>query len=587
MVALLTVSVTGCKFPYPGDVVEDATRTDGGNVDTGVDVDASAGRSIGGAVTGLWTGGLITLHLQAGAVMEDLTAGATEPFAFSQRVPDGTTYVVTVADDGPDHDCAVANGNGRVMGADVTDLSVTCTNLVPHSLAISSAVPFAFDPRVTHYPLPASLLQQDVSAMVTGPTLTAVAVAGTPATLAQWSAPAVISPGQSTIPVDIAKGAISRRYELAFDRGSQPIAEARYARASNPGNGDGFGIAVAASADYVAVGAWYEDSSSTAGTDEGTTDSGAVYLFHRDGQEWTFSQRLKGSAITRTRYFGYSLALDGSVLVVGAYGEDARGADAGAAYVFRLVGAQWAEEQRLTASDGRAGDEFGFSVAVSGNVIAVASPFRETSPGSGMASGTIYTFHRSGTSWIEESPSLRPQASGLHGWRLALDGDALAVGAMLHDPIYVYRRSQNTWLRENLPAVTGASIDLDHDVLAVGQPFTGTPGAVRIFTRTGGAWNETGLLQAMPATGGTLLGTHVSLHGDLVATSDTSSAAYLFHRVGGSWLPLQTVAVSSPASSTFTVPNVALTGNALVVGSNEDGGPGNALPGSGTAWIFR
>jgi hypothetical protein len=543
-------------------------------------------RTVGGQLTGLWTGAVATLHLRAGAIDEDLVVGADQPFVFASRLLDGATYTVSIADDGPDHDCAISNETGRVMGGDVSDVTVACTNLIPHSLAISSAVPFVFDPRVTQYPLAVSLVQQEVSVLVAGPTLTLATLAGQPVTVGSMSPPAAIAPGQSTVQVAIAKGTISQRYDLGFDRGAQPITEAAYARASNPGADDGFGVATAASADWVAVGAAWEDSSTSAGVDNGAPDSGAVYVFRRGGDTWSGSQRVKGSAITTTRQFGHALAIDGDVMVVGADGDDARGIDAGAAYVFRRAGGLWLEEARLTASDAQAGDQFGFSVAVSGDLIAVSAPFRQQPAGSGTSAGTIYTFQHNGTSWAPQ-PLLPVRLGSVYGWRIAMDRDVLAVAGLVRDRVFVYRRSGGAWVAEPFPDVSGSAVDVDRDVIAVGQPIPNTPGTVRIVARSGGAWTETAQLVPIPASGGTAFGNNLAIRGDLLVTSDTFTHAYMFQKVGGTWVPLPRLMPSGSPVLTAGAPKVDIAGNSVVVGNFGDGGPGNAMPGSGTAWIFR
>ena len=312
----LASAASACKFPPPEDVPDDAG-------------DDAAGRAVGGATTGLWTGAAITLRLQAGDVDETVTASAAEPFAFTHRLADGTSYLVSVVDDGPDHDCTVTNGSGRIDGADVRDLAVACTNLVPHGVAISTPVPFTFDPRVTRYPLAVSILQQEVSVTVTGATLTSAKVAGQPVTLGQPSPPVPLGPGMTTIDVDVVKGPISQRYQLTFDRGAAPIREAVQLRGQ--GDGDQFGIAVAMNDQYLAVGAPGEDSSNENGSDNALLDAGAVYIYRRNGNTWTYTQTLKGTAITSSRRFGTSLCMTRDTLVVGAPDDDMQGNIAGAA----------------------------------------------------------------------------------------------------------------------------------------------------------------------------------------------------------------------------------------------------------------
>ncbi|HVV87223.1 MAG TPA: FG-GAP repeat protein [Kofleriaceae bacterium] len=589
---LVLFTVAACKFPYPGDVPGDAP----GSLPTDA---ASSGRSLGGTVTGLWTGGVITLHLAAGAVDEDLPVDAGAPFTFAARVADGDSYLVTVADDGPDHDCALTNGSGRVNGSDVTDLAVTCTNLIPHGVAISAAVTFTFDPRVTHYPLPVSVLQQETSVTVTGASLTDATVADQAVTIGQPSSPVPIAPGAGVVPVVVRKGTLSQRYELAFDRGSIAIHEALYGRAADPGNGDEFGYALAAHGDYVAVGANGEDSSSAVGLDNNRTDSGAVTVFHRAGLTWTPTQFLKGSAITAGRQFGGAVALDGDVLVVGAPYDSGRATNAGAVYVFRLDGTSgsWVEEQRLTASDASAFDVFGAAVAASGDRLVVGSQ-HDIQPNDNV--GQVYVFLWNGSTWSEEARlrPVSPQPDDVYGARVALDRDTLAVGYRTGH-VLVYRRSGAAWNAETLPADTPASsFAIDGDTLAVGQSQdasgNGQPGdtsapnagAVRVFTRTGSSWNQSAYLKASTPRAQARVGNTVALRGDTIVTSDLGAKALLvFHKVGGDWVAEPPVIASGTPSAFGTL--VAITGNGAVAAAGTDDGPDGALAHSGTAWFFR
>ncbi|MCP4713285.1 MAG: hypothetical protein GY869_32040, partial [Planctomycetes bacterium] len=69
-------------------------------------------------------------------------------------------------------------------------------------------------------------------------------------------------------------------------------------------------------------------------------------------------------------YFGYSVAVSGDKVVVGAYNDDDNGSNSGSAYIYE--GASWTET-KLTAGDGALGDYFGYSVAVSGDKVVVGA----------------------------------------------------------------------------------------------------------------------------------------------------------------------------------------------------------------------
>ena len=162
-----------------------------------------------------------------------------------------------------------------------------------------------------------------------------------------------------------------------------------YLKASNSGLSDGFGSSVAVSGNTVAVGASQEDSSSTGvngnESDNSVGASGAVYVFVRTGSSWSQQAFLKPSNTGPAQFFGAALALEGDTIVVGAQGEsslstgvngsqaDAGAGSAGAAYVFNRVDGAWSQQTYLKASNTEAGDQFGSSISISGDTVAIAA----------------------------------------------------------------------------------------------------------------------------------------------------------------------------------------------------------------------
>ena len=141
--------------------------------------------------------------------------------------------------------------------------------------------------------------------------------------------------------------------------------------ASDAEAGDLFGGRVAVSGDTAAVGARFEDA--------GGEDAGAAYIFQRDeggADNWGEVTKLTASDATAGDFFGFSVAVSGDTAVVGAHGEDTGGTFAGAAYVFERGegGADnWGQVEKLTASDPETLDQFGVSVAVSGDTAVVGA----------------------------------------------------------------------------------------------------------------------------------------------------------------------------------------------------------------------
>ena len=204
---------------------------------------------------------------------------------------------------------------------------------------------------------------------------------------------------------------------------------------------DNFGWSVSISGDRAIVGAWREDA--------GGSDAGAAYVFERNGAGvWQEVQKLVASNAQTDYYFGHSVSISGDRAVVGARWEDAAASRAGAAYVFERNGAGvWQEVQKLVASDAGSFDEFGWSVSISGDRAVVGSWLEDAG---GTDAGAAYVYERDGTGvWQEVQKLVASDAQGgdNFGYSVSISGDRAVVGARLEDAggsnagaAYVYER---------------------------------------------------------------------------------------------------------------------------------------------------
>lgn len=176
-----------------------------------------------------------------------------------------------------------------------------------------------------------------------------------------------------------------------------------------------FGYSVAVSGTTVAVGAPYE-------TVSGHGYAGRVYLFNTvSGAVST----LVSPNAQAEGYFGFSVAMSGTTLVVGAYGETAAGyTGAGHAYI---IGTKSGLTKMLTSPNAQAYGRFGFSVGISGTSVAIGAPY-ETSSGDTYA-GQAYTFNANSGDQIATLTSPNAQADGDFGTSVATGGATVAVGA--------------------------------------------------------------------------------------------------------------------------------------------------------------
>ena len=160
--------------------------------------------------------------------------------------------------------------------------------------------------------------------------------------------------------------------------------------ATDAAAGDGFGVSTSMSADGVMVGA--------AGDDDSGADAGAAYFFKLENSVWQQQDKLIAADGAPGDGFGTSLAVSGSDAIVGAAGDDDGGADAGAAYIFKFDGSAWVQQSKLTAGDAQPGDAFGSSVAIAGTYAVVGAPGDDDS---GQDAGAVYIFKFDGSTWQE------------------------------------------------------------------------------------------------------------------------------------------------------------------------------------------
>jgi hypothetical protein len=132
--------------------------------------------------------------------------------------------------------------------------------------------------------------------------------------------------------------------------------------------------------------------------------------------------------------FGYSVAISGDTAVVGAVSDDVGGnAYQGSAYVFVRSGTTWSQQAKLTAAGGAAWDQFGISVAISGDTAVAGVIFDQV--GANFHQGSACVFTRSGTTWGQQA--MLTAADGApedcFGYSVAIAGETAVAGAYFDD----------------------------------------------------------------------------------------------------------------------------------------------------------
>jgi hypothetical protein len=403
-----------------------------------------------------------------------------------------------------------------------------------------------------------------------------------------------------------------------FVRNGAGWGQQAYLKASNAEVGDEFGYAVSISGDTIVVGAPLEDSNATGvngnQNDNSTPDSGAAYVFVRSGGVWTQQAYLKSSNPDIADLFGWSAAISGETVVVGAWLEasnatgvngnqnDNSAAVSGAAYVFTRSGSAWSQQAYLKASNTDVSDSFGFSVAISGDTIAIGAPFESSnatgvngnqSNNTGGSSGAAYVFVRSGGVWTQQAylKASNTDAGDLFGYAISISGNSVLVGAPLESS---NTTSINGNQNDNSAAVSGAAY---------------------VFTRSGNAWSQQAYLKASNTDTADLFAWSVGISGDAIVvgaqgessnatgvngnqfnnTAVFSGAAYIFVRQAGIWRQQAYLKASNTMGGDVLGSAVAISGDTVIVGapsesSNATGVNGNqsdnSAAASGAAYIF-
>jgi hypothetical protein len=306
--------------------------------------------------------------------------------------------------------------------------------------------------------------------------------------------------------------------------------------------------------------------------------------------------------------FGWSIAISGDTVVAGVPNENEKGIQAGAAYVFVRKGGVWTQEAKLLASDGFAGDEFGWSVAISGDTVVVGAPKANFF---NLDQGTAYVFQRTGTEWIQQKKFALVLSQDDHfGWSVAIDGDTIAVG-MPNDSyggqanlgrVFVYVRDGQTWtLAQQLTASNGAgfyvfgrAVSVSGDRILVGSPGAQSGngrGAAYAFQRQRSSWLEESILVS-PTPQIDNFGYAVSISGDTaVVGADRdpcagfeAGAAYVFVDQGSTWALQQKLLGRNTTDKDRFGYAVSIDQDRVLVG-----GPGKTVQGvvgAGAAYSF-
>lgn len=346
---------------------------------------------------------------------------------------------------------------------------------------------------------------------------------------------------------------------------------------------DWFGYSVSISGNYAIVGANREDHNATGG--QFLDNAGAAYILRNNSGTWTVVQKIVASDRAADDEFGTSVAISGDYAIVGAPRKTATvgfelNSAAGAVYIFKNTDGTWSQLQKLMASDRESGDEYGHSVAISENYVIVGAPYEdEYVNGLSPSSnkGSAYIYTKGETVWMDEQKIV---------------GNSVGNG-------------------DNF----GWSVGISEDYAIIGTPresqiasggsILAEAGTAYIFRKlSSGTWTQMQSINASDKGAGDEFGNSVAISGDYVivgamledhnasggANLNSAGSAYIFERNGGTWSQMDKIVASDRAAGDLFGVSVSIFGEYAIVGAyNEDEDPagGNTLSNSGSAYIFK
>jgi len=322
----------------------------------------------------------------------------------------------------------------------------------------------------------------------------------------------------------------------------------------SPASGDNFGNAVAIDGTRLVVGAWLDDA--------GAADTGRAYVYDLAGATPTVPIFiLNNPTPSATDYFGFSVGISGTRVVIGASRDDTAATDAGAVYVYDLAGATpLLPVFSLFIPSPTTTDYFGASVGISGTRVAVGAVGNDTGA---TDAGRAYVYDLASATPTVPAVTLNnpaPVAADQFGKSVAISGTRVVVGA---------------WQNDSGAGDTGIVYLYDVSGLAPSSP---------VFTL-----NNPGL----PSVAGDQFGIAVAISGlkvvvgawrDDVGASNAGSA-YVYD-LGSATPTVPVVTLNNPAPATTDQFGfaVAISGNSVVVGANlDDAGEADA----GSAYVYN
>lgn len=319
---------------------------------------------------------------------------------------------------------------------------------------------------------------------------------------------------------------------------------------------------------------------------------------------WQEGPRLTADDGAASDELGVSVAVSGATALVGAYGDDDHGRDAGSAYIFENLDGSWSQTVKLTAPDGAENDRFGADVALAGDT-ALIGAYRDDDRGTD--SGSVYVFERDGDAWIQAAKLMASDGTSndYFGRSIALSGERALIGAYEGNngrgAVYVFEKTDGFWSESAILTASDAystddfalSIALSGDTAVVGARGENRKrGAAYVFEKVNGAWEQVAKLTAGDRERDAYFGWSVAVAGGAAfigsPLSDeggwySAGSVCVFRKVGGAWKQTDKLTREPPGSAAFGS-SIAMLGDTALIGAPGDD---NRRTNSGAAYMYK
>ena len=362
---------------------------------------------------------------------------------------------------------------------------------------------------------------------------------------------------------------------------------------------DLYGESVSIDGDTAVVGSYYEDVY----VPSYKANAGVVWVYTRSGSTWSEQTHFTASTPVANEYWGERVLLKGDALFVGQPKKDVSGlpVQTGAVTVLERTGSSWNEQQELAPADLTLGDDFGWSMAIDGNTLIIGAPMQNT------RTGAAYVFTKSGSTWSLQQKLLASNAGTYDYFGVSVDiaGDTAVIAASGEDTsvsgsgaVYVFERNGSTWTEKQLfKQDNPQNNDTTREVAISGNIIVASSwypdnfaGSAYVFTKSGGTYTQTQELKPNDTEAGQNFGSTVKFDGETLVIgaqskffgsfSQTAGSAYVFKNINGTWTQTQKITASDGAIGDEFGNSISLSGNDIMIGAE---GHNSA---KGAAYIF-